>query len=61
MESQETVTKVEVIAAIADVWQDLSGRRIDSQEFDFLYDKDIEELICMHIQLVLSKLERLCR
>jgi hypothetical protein len=57
----ETPTKAEVITAIADVWEDLSGRRIDAQEFDFLYDKDIEELMCMHIQLVLSKLERLCR
>lgn len=57
----ETPTKAEVITAIADTWYDLSGKRIDAQEFDFLYDKDMEELAFMHIHLVLSQLERLCR
>lgn len=61
MEQPETLTKAEVITAIADTWEDLSGKRIDSNEFDYLYDKDMEELIYMHLQLVLSKLERLCR
>ena len=36
--------KVPTITLISELFHKLSGRHIDADEFDFLYDQDIEDL-----------------
>ena len=43
--------KVSVIKSIAHTWFDLTGKIIDSNEFDFLYDQCIEDLTLYAEQL----------
>ncbi|NDC95312.1 hypothetical protein EB077_08410 [bacterium] len=43
--------KVSVIKSIAHTWFDLTGKIIDSDEFDFLYDQCIDDLAFYAAQL----------
>jgi|LakMenEpi03Aug12_release.lakeMendotaPanAssembly.Ray.scaffolds.fasta_scaffold2216207_1 hypothetical protein len=43
--------KVPLIKSIAHSWFDLTGKRIDSNEFDFLYDQCVEDLTTYAEQL----------
>ena len=36
--------KVQEITKISDLWFELTGKRIDSDEFDYLYDQCVNDL-----------------
>lgn len=53
--------KVNLITEIGNNWKKLTGRTIDSNEFDYLYDQSEEDLQLMlkYINVKLTLLERI--
>ena len=60
-ETASSLAKVQLINDINHNWHKLSGRTIDSDEFDYLYDQSEEHLqyVLRHINVKLSMLESL--
>ena len=48
--------KVPTITLISELFHKLSGRHIDADEFDFLYDQDIDDL-SNHLEQLQFKLD----
>jgi hypothetical protein len=48
--------KVPTITLIAELFHKLSGRYIDADEFDYLYDQDMEDL-ANHVEQLKFKLD----
>lgn len=46
--------KVQEITKISDLWFELTGKRIDSDEFDYLYDQYVDDLRSYAEQLKLK-------